>query len=428
MSEIPEIVMPRTPGGNDPADHRDDPEWAAVVQEMVDEVEPPKQRRYFRRTVAGEDRSRHGKNGGSRSNAAGENEEPRSGFQLLGLSDIRKGLKGPQYLIKPFLERETTTVMFGESGAYKSFVALDQALCVAFGEDYHGHTTHQGGVVYICGEGQGGIARRVEAWLIHHNLTGKQAPFFISSVPAELFSIGNAAAIGDVVAKKCPNPAFIVIDTLSTNMGGNGDESSNPDIAALLTNINVNLRDRFGACVEIVHHVGHGDGERERGAYAIRGNADSRILIKQEPGFACSMHSKKAKDASLFAPISFKTKIIKIPEITDSEGEEVTSLVLESTEYVDSSDEKRLSAQKGQALACLKDMYHTARTNLERGGYDAKNARVATKEWREKTVNLEIVASNRNSFYKVKKALIDAGLVVEESGFCQPVSGGNFGE
>ncbi|MCP4337656.1 MAG: hypothetical protein GY799_01925, partial [Desulfobulbaceae bacterium] len=48
-------------------------------------------------------------------------EDEGTGFELLTLAEIRSNLRGPQYLIKPFLEKETLCVMFGESGAYKSF-------------------------------------------------------------------------------------------------------------------------------------------------------------------------------------------------------------------------------------------------------------------------------------------------------------------
>ena len=267
MTKILEATAPKDKKGNDPNDFRQD-------------------QGYIRRIL------------GNATTVAGEPQ----GFQFIGLDAIRKGLKGADYLIKPFLERDTTVVFFGESGIYKSFVALDLGLCIAHGIPYHDHPTHQGAVFYLCGEGKGGIARRVEAWLLERKPKQQAAPFYVSELPAQLIEDGNAeavaAAIQQAVSAAGKDPAFIIIDTLSTNIG-NGDESNNADIARLLGNVNTHIRERFKACVMFVHHVGHGDKDRERGAYALRGNADARILVKSYKD-GCSLHSMKNKDGAAF--------------------------------------------------------------------------------------------------------------------------------
>ncbi|MCP5426758.1 MAG: AAA family ATPase [Chromatiaceae bacterium] len=331
-------------------------------------------------------------------------------FSLIGLKQIRSDLKGPQFLIKPFLEKETVCVMFGESGVFKSFVALDLALSVAFGADYHGYSVHQGPVVYICGEGSGGIARRIEAWLIHRNLTAKEAPFYISSVPAELFSIGNAAAISEVIAECCADPNLIVIDTLSTNFG-EGDESSNPDVATLMKNVNLAFREKFRSGVMIVHHVGHGANDRERGAYAIRANADSRILVKREEGYACSMHCKKMKDAPEFEPVAFNTRVVTIPDLYDSEGESVTSLVLEMTQYIERAADGSLTTGQRQALACLETMYSDASRNLQAAGRDPSKALIGVKDWLDRLQSQEIIGPSRSLRTKIKSQLMALGRI-----------------
>ncbi len=335
------------------------------------------------------------------------------GFQLLGLNQIRDNLSGPQYLIKPFLEKSSLCVMFGESGAYKSFVALDLALCIAFGVDYHDHNAHQGSVVYICGEGSGGIARRIESWLIDHKLTDKEAPFYLSTVPAELFSIGNAEEIAEVISQSCKDPALIIIDTLSTNMG-EGDESSNPDVATLMKNVNLSFRDRFNSGVMIVHHVGHGSNDRERGAYAIRANADSRILIKKEQDHSCSIHCKKMKDGPEFLPVAFNTQVVTIPDLYDSEGETVTSLVMKISEYVESAADGGLTKKQKQALATLEFMYADAAKNLDAAGRDPEQAKIPTKDWLDRLQAQKIVGVSKSLRSRIKRELLDNKRIREE--------------
>lgn len=98
------------------------------------------------------------------------------GFRPLGA--VRAALAGADYLVKPIIQRDTTAIWFGESGALKTFVLLDVGLHAAYGIECHGMPCHQGAVFFICGEGQGGIARRVVAWTIGHNVTDDTARFF----------------------------------------------------------------------------------------------------------------------------------------------------------------------------------------------------------------------------------------------------------
>ena len=394
MGVIKEAKLPRDEKGNDPNDHRNEPEY---MQRL---------RYSFVQTL--------GKSGTA------------PVFRFRPLSEIRNGLTGPQYLIKPFLERSILAVMFGESGCYKSFLATDIGLCLAYGIDFHGYRTHQGAVFYICGEGHGGIGRRVEAWLIQNDLTGKDAPFYVSELPAQLINEGDAEAIADVVGRLCeqhgiPGPALIIIDTLSTNMG-EGDENSNADVARLLNNVNTHLRARFDACILIVHHVGHNGKDRERGAYALRGNADARMLVKGEPGYSCSLHSLKMKDGPLFEPVAFRTISMTIPGITDSEGESVTSLVLEMTEYVDPDNVKKLPEQIRGAFAVLVDMCKTVSNNLEVGGYDPSAARVETKAWKDKLRTLGIVKehASRQALDKIRARLVGDGMARVEGAHIFP--------
>jgi hypothetical protein len=395
MSNISEVTIPRDERGNDPNDFRD-------VSDYLEGLKP----------------------GYSVVNTQGKVVVvPAFGFRPL--SQIREALSGPRYLIKPILERSTTNVTFGESGCYKSFLALDIGLSIAFGVDFHGYRTHQGPVFYICGEGHGGIGRRIEAWLIHHNLTGKDAPFYVSELPAQLINEGGAEVIAEVISGLCErhgNPVLIIIDTLSTNMG-DGEENSNADVSRLLNNVNIHLRERFDACVLIVHHVGHGDKDRERGAYALRGNTDARMLVKAESGYSCSLHSLKMKDGPPFEPVAFRTVRITIPEITDSEGEPVTSLVLEKSEYVDASAGKKLPEQMRGALAVLQDMYQTERNALQGEGYDPSAAGVETKDWYEKLRALGLVKedASRQALHKIKQRLTTDGLARVEGAHIFPV-------
>ncbi len=171
-----------------------------------------------------------------------------------------------------------------------------------------------------------------------------------------------------------------------------------------MVNVNTHVRERFKACVMFVHHVGHGDKDRERGAYALRGNADTRILVKSYKG-GCSLHSMKIKDGAPFQPIAFEPSPVVIPGLQDSEGEPVTSLVMEPVEYIPPTEEKALPNQQAQALAVLHDM------------------KAATgQEWQKKLVALKVIKgkSHKQIFQRIKKVLRDNELVDENCGVFSP--------
>ena len=62
-------------------------------------------------------------------------------------------------------------VMYGAPGSGKSFCALDIGLSIASGMPWHDKQTQQGSVLYIAGEGVGGLKRRVKAFHTYHGLS-----------------------------------------------------------------------------------------------------------------------------------------------------------------------------------------------------------------------------------------------------------------
>ena len=60
--------------------------------------------------------------------------------------------------------------MHGAPGSGKSFCALDIGLSISAGMPWHDKATRQGSVLYIAGEGVGGLGRRVKAFERYHGL------------------------------------------------------------------------------------------------------------------------------------------------------------------------------------------------------------------------------------------------------------------
>ena len=56
-------------------------------------------------------------------------------FKRIGVEDVVP----PVWLVKSHIEEGTFVMVFGPSGAKKSFLVYDLACCIATGKDWHGH-------------------------------------------------------------------------------------------------------------------------------------------------------------------------------------------------------------------------------------------------------------------------------------------------
>lgn len=335
-------------------------------------------------------------------------------IQFAPIGDIIRDLTGAEFLIKPYLRRDTVTVLFGDSGSYKTFLALHMGLCIAHGVSFCGKTPKQGAVYVICGEGHGGIGRRLRAWLDEYTIS-EPRNLYVSNIPAQLIEDGNARGAADVISgmvkETGQEPALIIIDTLSTNFG-DGDESFNADVARLLRNVNLHIRTPFRSCVLIVHHTGHAEKSRERGAYAIRANADERIMVWGNGEDVVVMESLKVKDGPRWLPQAFKARPVALEGIKDSEGEQETSVVLDALDYVPVRQETEgLGPKQKVALQCLRALYDQQRANLREAHIDEATAIVTIEDWRAEIEARTGEKLVRQRFHEVKTRLEERNLI-----------------
>ena len=263
-------------------------------------------------------------------------------------AELADTCRAPQWLIRGVLEADSVGVLFGDSMTYKTFLVLDMVAHIAAGSPWHGHEVVRPGPAFlIVGEGQGGISRRIKA-LYQHRPHLRDGALYVLRVPQALIDDANAGAIAESIAQATTEaPACIVVDTLSQNAGG--DENDNTDMAALLANCRAYLANRFGCAVMLVHHVGHADKERTRGAYTLLGNTDWQMRTSRE-GDEVTLSSVKAKDAEPFAPMVFAADQVTLEGLEDG-GEPVSSLVVNFLRQADPSDKPKKPLTRAEKIA-----------------------------------------------------------------------------
>jgi hypothetical protein len=270
--------------------------------------------------------------------------QPKPRINLLDIDDI-ENLPPPSWLIGTVLTENGLSVLWGRSGAMKSFVALDMALCVATGADWHGHTVKHGMVVYVAAEGSHGLGRRAVGW---RRTRGKDLakPSFKLIPHAVALTSDDLDAMVQTILQLATRPSLIVIDTLARTFG-QGDENKQADMNAYVGAAD-RLRESTGAHVMIIHHSGVHEDKRERGSNVLRGAADTVIKVARKDDKLDIINQGpegKQKDAEEFPTVKLRTQKVYF-EQADAEQ---STLILNLRED-DAAPSEEGEASAGQRL------------------------------------------------------------------------------
>jgi hypothetical protein len=227
-------------------------------------------------------------------------------YTLLTIDDLDQ-LPPPEYLIAPLLTKRGLANLFGQSGTYKSFVALDWALCVAAGRQWFDHATDEGPTVYVASEGAPGLRKRIGAWLDANPGHDPRRNFRAIAQAVNLLDPASITAAHQALHDQLDTaPELVVVDTLARAMPG-GDENSAKDMGLVVDAVDRIRRD-FDTAVLLVHHSGLEQG-RERGSTSLPGALDTRIEAAGGAGYL-TLRCRKQKDDAEFPPIQLATRTV----------------------------------------------------------------------------------------------------------------------
>jgi len=349
--------------------------------------------------------------GGPGEHVGSGNGDPLPGYAA---SSIWDAYEPPRYITKNILAPGTLTTVFGQSGHLKSAAAIDLAFCIGSGKDFHGlRTPRRRGVGYIAGEGHGGLKKRGKAWLLKHAYTSTDEPpaVFITSQGADL--VGNPerlrATMKHAEGVLGVPVEVVVIDTLAANFGA-GDENLTRDMNLALAHCRAAVGPEVA--ILVVHHTGHLNPDRERGAYLLIASADVRIQASyDQTSKLLELRWLKVKDDEIPEPLTFECRQVNLGW-HDEEGEELTSVVLERLEgaSLPRATPRLTGLGKNQetALKALRTLYARARRNLEEQNRDPAEALILIDGWRNALGQKGIA---RNRFHDLIKDLQERHLI-----------------
>lgn len=197
-------------------------------------------------------------------------------FKLYTLEEL-DNLPAPVWLVDGVMVENGLCLFWAGSDNFKTFVAIDIAMCIATGTAWHGRETIGGPVVYVAAEDLSGVKLRMDGWA---RTKGKDLPAPDIRLLNDSFTMASPDA--DKLIRSIEllpqTPRLIVIDTLARSFGA-GNEDKTSDMNAFVDGCD-KIRRATGATIMVVHHTGR-NAEQERGNVALRGACDVIFTVQR---------------------------------------------------------------------------------------------------------------------------------------------------
>ena len=313
----------------------------------------------------------------------------------------------PKFLIEGMIEQKSLALVFGRPASGKSFFAVDVAASVASGKPFQGLKVQKGDVVYIAGEGVRGLKRRFLAWAKVHEVAPENVRVMLSRSAVNYRDENAIKKLEEELEnalKRGLNPCLFVLDTLARNYG-DGDENSNEHMGKFIRVVD-SFNDKFGCATLIVHHSGHSDSQRGRGASSLKGALDSEFLCAKKDD-AILVTSTKAKDFE--APADLHLKLTSVELGTTSEGKPLTSAVLTKTDDPVARSTITPSIRRNLRVFREAAAEYNGTTKLNNVVLEY---RVSLENWREvfyRRATQDNVEAKRKAFERARKELVQKG-------------------
>lgn len=264
-------------------------------------------------------------------------------------------LTPPDWLLKGFMLKNSTNMIFGDPESAKTFAALDFGLSIASGIDYHTHQLCASGpVLYWAGEGFNTIKRRVSAWKIAHDVK-ERIPFILLNNNISLVDyktlIPIETALKDI-NEKYGTPQLLIFDTWARALGE--DENATKQANLAVKNLD-KLRGLFGTSIFIVHHCGLNEKDRGRGSSAVNGAADNIYKCTKDANKIIRIISSKSKDFDNTEKMQFKLVDYDLG-MKDEHKQSITSAALHMVNYEPIKKVRRYGKNEKLFLKLLTDL------------------------------------------------------------------------
>jgi hypothetical protein len=333
-----------------------------------------------------------------------------AGDLVLTVEQLFDRARSVHWAVKGLIVEQGLGFIFGASGAFKSFIALDYALHRAYGMRWMGRKTKQAVPVYLAAEGGAGLMWRVQAWHKARRMDWRACPLRVVVVPLTLRT--QSQALREAIQAAGVHPGDVIVDTMSQTFTGN--ENANDEVAEFLRVLGSELRDALRCTVVVVHHSGHSAAERPRGASAIVNNSDFAFgVYRDEKQMLATLEVAKVKDAERGQPQTFELTAHELGR--DEDGEAITSL---AARHIDNA--AALLAAVTAEGAAGRGGRNQLLLSLLQNGMDEKSLRKAFYE----EAGIAEPEARKKAFYRARDWAVGQGLIELRQGVVIVLKGG----
>ena len=213
--------------------------------------------------------------------------------------DILK-MEPPQWLLSDFVMEGGFTVLHGDAGVGKTFLALDWANTIANGWTWFQKESVKSPVLYVLAEGVGYLGARVSAWRNNRKASSFPPVFYHTSAVPLFAPVGKMPTSEQVDFLEMVDriqPKLLVLDTLQRCTVG-ANENLQQDMGQVVGMIDT-IRQNYGTSILAVHHDTK-SGDNMRGSSVIRASAATTIQLVSKQDSIIEMKCTKQKDAEPF--------------------------------------------------------------------------------------------------------------------------------
>lgn len=334
---------------------------------------------------------------------------------------------GTPYLFKGLMHQKSLTVIYGASGAAKTFMAVDMAVHLAAGLPWFGKRAREkSGVIIIANEDAEGVQERLHAAAKHIGVDIAELPINLSLVAANMTKSKEEVTerVKEMRAELkafCPELRHFVVmyDTMLATWLGMDDNAAD-GIGAVLEDVR-GVQDG-GMSVVLLHHTGKDAQRGMRGHSSLFGAADCALLVEYD-GLARQyrMVVTKRRRGSVGEELAFELEIVGIGFDEDGEGLNTgvirpVALREDRAEGVSLSDSQKLALHALERAVAEDGVVHNAGT--VHGAHQA----VDFETWRKSYYAMkpgETYAdreSARKAFMRASEYLLTHGVVGNDKG------------
>lgn len=231
-----------------------------------------------------------------------ERHQSKRSLKLLSASELMNR-PDPKFLVDGLVEEKGFGVLAGDSGVGKTVMAMDVSYCISEGIPWVDRETLPGPVVYVAAEGAGALGKRLRALVKHHERREPPKNLHFIDQAVNLMEKGSVSEAIAAVRAADVAPRLVVFDTYARSMVG-GDENSAKDTGLVIEALD-RLRVELDTATLVIHHTTKSNKSVERGSNALRGAADTELLLEAH-GSGVKLIVNKQKNFEKGQPISLR--------------------------------------------------------------------------------------------------------------------------